>query len=321
MHHHNGAFYRYTGTHYTEFDNDGLRSEVWHLLDSAYCESQSGPLGPFKPSSRRVAEVIDALKAATYLPTTSAPTWLGDGSNPPPDEVLSCQNGLLHLPTRTGSLPHTPNFFTQTALPFAYDPDAPAPTSWLSFLNSIWPNDPDAIRTLQEIFGYCLTSDTKQQKIFLIVGPKRSGKGTIGRVLTALLGQENVASPTLSSLGSNFGLAPLIGKLVAIISDARLGGKADLQVIAERLLSISGEDGLTIDRKYLPAWTGRLWTRFLILTNELPRLTDASGALASRFITLVMTESFYGREDHGLESRLAAELPASSIGPSKGGTA
>jgi putative DNA primase/helicase len=67
---------------------------------------------------------------------------------------------------------------------------------------------------------------------------------------------------------------------------------------------------LTVDRKYLPAWTGKLRTRFLILTNELPRITDASGALASRFIPLVMTESFYGREDHGLELRLLAELPA-----------
>jgi len=78
----------------------------------------------------------------------------------------------------------------------------------------------------------------------------------------------------------------------------------------ERLLSISGEDGLTIDRKYLPSWTGRLPTRFMILTNELPRLADASGALARRFITLVLTNSFYGREDHGLAARLLAELPS-----------
>jgi putative DNA primase/helicase len=67
---------------------------------------------------------------------------------------------------------------------------------------------------------------------------------------------------------------------------------------------------LTIDRKYLPAWTGQLPTRFLILTNELPRLLDASGALASRFIILVMIKSFYGQEDHGLTSRLTEERPS-----------
>ena len=87
------------------------------------------------------------------------------------------------------------------------------------------------------MFGYLLTSDTRLQKMFLIVGPKRSGKGTIARVLKALLGVANVAGPTLSGLGTNFGLAPLVGKPLAIISDARLSGRADQQVIAERLLA------------------------------------------------------------------------------------
>ena len=50
-------------------------------------------------------------------------------------------------------------------------------------------------------------------------------------------------------------------------------------------------------------------TRFAILTNELPKLGDASGALGSRFILLLMTNSFYGREDHGLTDRLLTELP------------
>jgi putative DNA primase/helicase len=54
---------------------------------------------------------------------------------------------------------------------------------------------------------------------------------------------------------------------------------------------------------------GRLQARFLILSNELPRLADASGALASRFVVLVMTKSFYGKEDLGLTERLLGELP------------
>jgi putative DNA primase/helicase len=179
----------------------------------------------------------------------------------------------------------------------------------LEFMTSLWGDDPEAVACLQEIFGYLLTTDTRQQKIFLLVGPKRSGKGTIGRVLRALLGPANVAGPTLSGLGTNFGLQPLIGKPLAIISDARLSGRADQHVIAERLLSISGEDTLTIDRKYREAWSGALTTRFLILTNELPRIADSSGALASRFVVLTLTRSFYGLEDHTLTTRLLRELP------------
>jgi putative DNA primase/helicase len=39
--------------------------------------------------------------------------------------------------------------------------------------------------------------------------------------------------------------------------------------IVERLLSISDEDLLTIDRKYRDPWSGKLFSRFLILSNEL----------------------------------------------------
>ena len=80
----------------------------------------------------------------------------------------------------------------------------------------------------------------------------------------------------MSSLTKNFGLQPLIGRQLAIISDARLGKASDGQVIAERLLSISGEDTLTIDRKNILAWTGQLPTRILILTNEAFSISDPS---------------------------------------------
>ncbi len=38
-------------------------------------------------------------------------------------------------------------------------------------------------------------------------------------------------------------------------------------------------------------------------------MSDASGALASRFLILLMTNSFYGKEDLGLTDRLLRELP------------
>ena len=43
--------------------------------------------------------------------------------------------------------------------------------------------------------------------------------------------------------------------------------------------------------------------------NELPRLSDASGALVSRMIVLRFTRSWYGKEDKGLTDSLMKELP------------
>src|SRR5262249_3372811 len=200
-------------------------------------------------------------------------------------------------------------FFAHNALDFALDLNAARPAGWLDFLGQLWPDDRPSIDTLQEFFGYLLTTDTRQQKALLLVGPKRSGKGTILRVLRGVVGPENVAGPPLGSLGTNFGLWPLLGKPVAIISDARLSGRTDTAVVTERILSITGEDALTIDRKNLQPVTLKLPTRFVICTNELPRLGDASGALASRFIMLRLKRSWYGKEDHTLSGRLLTELP------------
>lgn len=53
----------------------------------------------------------------------------------------------------------------------------------------------------------------------------------------------------------------------------------------------------------------KLATRFMFLTNELPRLSDASNALAGRFLILKLRNSFYGKEDPGLSETLLIELP------------
>jgi putative DNA primase/helicase len=302
---HRGVFYRWERAAYLEVAGDDMRTSVYGFL--AECQTLSAQ--EVRPNTAMVNNILDSLRAkALVASNTEPPAWLDGLPEPPAEEIIACQNGLLHLRTLT-LLTHTPAFFAFNALDFAFDPAAPEPHQFLTFLEQLWPDDRTSIETLQEIFGYCLTPDTRQQKVFLVVGPPRSGKGTIGRVIRRLVGADSVIAPTLAGLGTNFGLAPLIGKRVAIVSDARIGGRADQSVIVERLLSISGEDALTIDRKYLPAWTGRLQTRFLILTNELLHLADASGALVSRLIVLILTESFLGREDQGLTDRLLRELP------------
>jgi putative DNA primase/helicase len=232
------------------------------------------------------------------------PTWL-DGETPT-GVIVACANGLLDVERRT-LLEHTPAYFTQTAVPFAYDPDAPDPIRWEGFLGDLWGDDLDQIRALQEWFGYVISGRLDLHKILLLVGPTRAGKGVIARVLGALIGRANVAGPTLSSLNGDFGMAPLIGKPLAVIADARLTGR-DNATVVERLLSISGEDTLTVNVKYREQWNGKLPCRLMVLSNELPRLGDASAAIAGRFVTLLLTESWLGREDPNLEPELHQEL-------------
>ena len=320
--HQGGCFYRWSGSHYPQLDSAGIRKQVYEFLEASERAGKGDDTVPFQPTKRKVDDVVDAVRAVTQLPSSvSAPAWLNCLAretltrilvNVPVEEFIAFPNGLFHLPTQELHSP-TPDFFTHNSVEFDFDAGAPEPTRWLEFLSQLWPDDPLSIESLRQWFGYCLTPDTSQQKIFLMAGPKRSGKGTIAKILRELAGKQNVCAPTLSSLASTFGLAPLISKTLAIIADARIGGRSDQSAIAESLLSVSGEDARSIPRKFLPDWNGTLSTRFMILTNELPRISDSSGALASRFILLTLTRSFYGGEDHRLFEKLCAELPGIAL--------
>lgn len=305
LRHHGGVFYLYApSTSYRPHEDAKVRAELYAFLDGA--ATPAGQL--FRPTTRRVNDVLDAVRAVTYLPVSPPPpTWIHPGAHPAVD-LLPCVNGLLHLPSRA-LLPPTPELFALTGIDFAYRVDAPQPLTWFGFLHQLWPGDLESQELLQEWMGYLLTARTHFQKILLLVGPKRSGKGTIGRVIRALVGDSHVAAPTLASLGESFGLSQLLDKSVALIADARISGRSDLAVLAERLLSISGEDPQPINRKNLPILTRALTARFTIMTNDLPQIEDASGALASRFLLLTLEESFYGREDHQLFAKLQPELP------------
>ncbi|HPF23424.1 MAG TPA: phage/plasmid primase, P4 family [Hyphomonas sp.] len=287
-------FYVFNGVCYEIIENDLLRKRVYETFPQF--------------SVKGVNIVMDALRAVATpdVAPDELHCWLEERPDLRARDLIVCHNGLLHVPTGE-LLPHDPNLFTTSALEFDYDPGAPPPVQWLAFLQEVWPDDAECRQTLQRMFGYLLTPDTSQQKIFAIIGPPRSGKGTIGRVLAELLGRRNITSPTLTSLGSDFGLQSLIGKQLAIMSDVRIG-KAGHTVV-ETLLRVSGEDNIAANRKWQKEWHGRLTTRFLLMGNELPDLPDSSMALVRRFILLPMSQSFLGREDPALTDRLLQELP------------
>lgn len=314
LRHYAGMLMEWRENRYIELEDDALRNRLLPWLHAAVrmtydAQAEKWVAEDFPANPPTMKAALESIKAHSHLPAaTPSPCWLdGRSDRPNPCEIVPCRSSLLHLPTMQQIAP-SPAFFAVNALDYDHQPDASEPRQWQAFLSQLFEDDLQAWDLLQEWFGYCLTGDTAQHKMLLIVGPRRSGKGTIARVLTRLVGAGNVAGPTTSSLAGPFGLQPLIGKSLAIVSDARFSGE-NIQTVIERLLCISGEDTLTIDRKHMTSVTMKLPTRFVFLTNELPRLTDASGALAGRFMMLRLTESYYGREDKALTAKLLTELP------------
>jgi putative DNA primase/helicase len=305
LRHWRDGWWAWRHSYWIERHSQSIRAEAYRYTEDAiYLDGDLKPV-PWDPTRIKIGNLLEALAAVTHLDAdTDQPSWL-DGIGP---RVVAVENGLLDLEHRV-LIRHSPGYWNQTAVPFAYHPDAPEPARWMEFLRELWPDDAESISALCEFFGYVISGRLDLHKILLVVGPTRGGKGTIARILGKLIGQGNVAGPTLSSLNHDFGMAPLIGKPLAVISDARLDAGRDASIVVERLLAISGEDTITVNRKYKDQWTGKLPTRFLVISNELPRLGDASATIANRFIVLLLRESWLGREDHRLEDALTAELP------------
>lgn len=289
-----GDWYVWGGTHWrlapaTEL-TDWLRRDLRHAW---YMSTGKEPAPvPWAPTSGKVAEVLDAL--ASLLRRR-------DGDEP--DTGLFAANGRVSM---DGTVtPADPSVFNLTSVPYAYEPTALCP-EWGKFLTSSLPEPADQ-ELLQEMFGYLVSGDTRQQKIFFLSGPPGSGKGTALRVLGALMGPEAVSSTSLPGLASHFGLASLIGRQVAFLPDVRFNIRSAHEAVPN-LLSISGEDSIPVARKNRDDWMGKLPVRIVMASNDLPSLPDASAALYRRLVVIRFGQSFAGREDYGLTDRLLTEL-------------
>jgi len=317
------AYVRLDPTDLTGLVNKAIKDEFDRL--NIVAQERDGDDLEAKPAYVRkvsrglVLDVIAAIQGQCSLPSDQeAPFWISGKGPWPASEGFATGSGIIHLASLVDGKPDnlyptTPDFFSPNAVHYGFpenDPTkCPTPVHWHEFLNSLWADDYQQIQLLQEWMGYCLLPDTAQQKLLLFIGPKRSGKGTIARTLTQLVGENNVVNPRLSQFDKEYGMWPLVGKTVAIIGDARLSGRTDTAEIVETLLSISGEDKQTVNRKHMSYVHTRLRTRFTILSNAMPDLQDTSGAFHSRCLLLETKQSFEGRENKNLEQELLAELP------------
>jgi putative DNA primase/helicase len=303
------SFFEWRGNFWRRINDTTIGSRVIPWLTQCKRQNKEGEVMPFPANAAATEGIIKSLKWAAHCEKIDQPpTYLGDTPPFPVHELLPCKSRTVHIPTRTAVDP-TPNLFVTNALDFDYDPKAPMPCRWVDYLGETFCDDEQQIKLLQEWFGYCLTADMSRQKAMMFIGPPRSGKGVISRILAALLGTQNVTTPDMQSMSDKYGFDALRDKLLAIITDSR-GTMQESQSSMAKLLCLIGGDPVNIARKYKDASTMvRLTARVMLVSNEPPAFFDASTAMASRFVMIKTTKSHLGSEDLTLEDRLRGELP------------
>jgi putative DNA primase/helicase len=298
------GWWSWSGRHWNALPADAVTDDLYDFTGPAWKMGKHGP-EPWNPNRSRIGDVLEALRGLVRLDDAVEPlSWLDgreDGGKP-----VAVANGLLDVRTRRLTA-HTPFFFNLNSVPFAYDPDAKC-KAFDAFVASLWDEDDGARRTLVQMLGYLVSGRTDMHCVFGLIGKKRGGKSTIARLATELLGPANVVNLTVEDFSYTFGLETTIGKSLAVLADVRTTGKNN-STLVQRLLSITGEDGIPIQRKNRKGLSTRTLLRLMYLSNETPYFGDASTAAAKRFVLMIFDRDFSGREDRQLGDKLSQELP------------
>lgn len=207
-------------------------------------------------------------------------------------DVIVCQNGVLKLSDRS-FLPHGPAHYARRKIGASYIPDATAP-KFASLIKSMFSDRPIAdamafINLIQCWAGAALSIQhlsREERKALLLVGPSRTGKTELSRILRLLIG-DPIATPSVAEISERFGLSSLY-EAAAWIRDDAINEGDDLD--PQRFKTVVTGEPIDIERKHRPAVPGvELALAVLLTTNSLPKARDRSDAIFNRSLVLEMT--------------------------------
>lgn len=284
-------YYKYSGKHWIIYDDELVARDVQIAIRGRAF------------SMAQINNMITTVKRFSTKESFS-----------PSPTTIAFKNGIVDLAgwdygLIDGTLmPHDPSYKTMSLLDFNYNIDASCPI-WINFLDEVFEGDQERIRLLKQYIGYILVFDYRWQKLLVMAGESRSGKGTIANIIYHLVGKDSYVGTSISKLGGEHGLHSLIAAKVAVIGDAKQAARGGINQSHEALLNITGNDVVTISRKYKSDLSMRIPARLIMMANDVPRFSDSADAMFNRYAVLAFNVSFAGREDVDLSDKLRGELP------------
>jgi putative DNA primase/helicase len=222
-------------------------------------------------------------------------------------DIIGTPSGIVDL--RTGELfdPDPEMFITRSV---AVDPDITIDCPrWLQFLKQITGNDDALIRFLQMWAGYCLTGETREQKLVFINGPGGTGKGTLANTLLKIMADYATSAAMETFADSKFDqhpeqLARLDGMRMVVASETEAGHKWR----ENRVKLLTGGDPITARFMRQDSFVYQPQFKLLFLGNHAPAIANLNTAIQRRFLVVPFNHK-PEVPDLRLEEILAKEWP------------
>lgn len=101
--------------------------------------------------------------------------------------LFNCKNGTFNLRTFEFQK-HNPKDFITKISNVVYNEKSNS-NYWDKFISQIMLEDREKIEYVQKLLGYCLTSDTKEEQMYVFYGEStRNGKSTLVETISYLMG-------------------------------------------------------------------------------------------------------------------------------------
>lgn len=236
-----------------------------------------------KGSESRTIEVLNCIKNDAVLKIKRE--QLNSNVN-----LICVKNGILDIKNNK-LLPYSKNVYITNKLDIIYNPDAKCPNI-IKFFSEVL--QPDQVKSMFQLFGYCLYRKYDFNHAFFFNGSGRNGKTTTMNLLYTFIGNKNISAIGLGELTTDrFGLSQLYGKLANISGDIGSGTISDTQ----NLKKATGNDWITVQFKFKHPFDFKNHAKLIYACNKLPMFKfDDSDALYERIIVFYFPNQFMGKD-------------------------
>ncbi len=223
--------------------------------------------------------------------------------------LLNVKNGVVNLKTKE-LYPHDSSYGCTTICNVDYNPKAES-TRFKQFLNEVFQGEKTIIKYVQTMFGYAITGEHQEEKLFFLYGQGANGKSKLVDTICYVAGNNAGKFPinALTKSASYTGrptpeLIPLQGKRIGFSSE--LQGEDCLN--DSTIKQLTGNESVSMRRMREEYVNAPIDFTLFIDTNYMPYFKHYDFAIERRVVIIPFLKTFQeGERDLELSQKLKAD--------------